>query len=285
MEHCAIASKGARRSLIGLVALSLLQQALVSGAASAACSEGREELSMLQHSQAMPLSGKSGGRGASLKGKQITLNATQTAEFAKYYDRNLTAMWGKRNQVQTWSLQVETTIEQDAKTVFEAVATPNLWPICYPNTLSVGGLGHKPMDPETPAGMLLEKFQWAGELYSLFRYQVADYVPWEFLTFDGALIFTAFDMVGGGNLTQEMVDSILGRFQYNISEVAPNRTRWIRTVYFYPTDASPVTAAAFNAAMRFVFPYQEKGAPMYVDCVKRFMATPSWKSELYHDSN
>ncbi|CAE7426103.1 unnamed protein product [Symbiodinium natans] len=216
-----------------------------------------------------------------LSGETHILSEEETAEYSSWFTSDLLPKWENRNLESTWKLQTTITIKQPAQTVFDAIMTSNMWPVCYPNTLSVGGFSHQPFTPETPAGMILEKFLWAGAFYSLFRYQVEDYQPPSFATFDGAIIFSVGDVIA-----QDAVDTIGGRFQYNLTSTGPNETSWTRTVYFYQDkSATLLQQTAFATMMNTViFPAQKKGAPQYVNCAKIFLETPGWERELWGSS-
>lgn len=109
-----------------------------------------------------------------LDGSTTILSAEQTAEYMSWYTEDLLPKWQNKKESSLWTLQTTISIKQPAQKVFDAIMTSNMWPVCYPNTLSVGGFSHTPFTPETPKGMILEKFLWAGAMYSLFRYQVRD---------------------------------------------------------------------------------------------------------------
>lgn len=213
-----------------------------------------------------------------LDGSTTILSAEQTAEYMSWYTEDLLPKWQNKKESSLWTLQTTISIKQPAQKVFDAIMTSNMWPVCYPNTLSVGGFSHTPFTPETPKGMILEKFLWAGAMYSLFRYQVEDYEPPTFATFDGAMIFTVGDLIA-----QNSINTIGGRFQYNLTSLGPNETNWTRTVYFYQDkSASMIQQMEFATMMNTViFPAQKKGAPQYVNCVKIFLETPGWEKELW----
>ncbi|CAE7519443.1 unnamed protein product [Symbiodinium pilosum] len=215
-------------------------------------------------------------------GSTTIMSEEETAQYSSWFTSDLLPKWENRRLSSTWKLQTHVTIKQPAQAIFNAIMTSNMWPVCYPNTLSVGGFSHKPFTPETPPGMILEKFLWAGAFYSLFRYQVEDYQPPTFATFDGAIIFSVGDLIA-----QDAIDTIGGRFQYNLTEVGPNETNWTRTVYFYQDkSASLFQRTQFGTMMgTVIFPAQEKGAPQYVNCVKIFLETPGWEQELWGSSS
>jgi len=219
--------------------------------------------------------GMAGGLGWSNDSNHKMLPAqTYTNAWAsKQYHQDLSSRYA--NRMDQFTISREIVINRSIAEVFSAVTTSQLWRICYPETVAVGGITHRPFKK---GDLLLEKFLFAGMLYTQFRYEVDEYKPPTRATFHGDVIImnSAMEKLFGSEL-----GNVAGTFEYDLTEISPNVTHWKRQVHFYHFVDSWGTKMAFKAFMNTIQLSQERGATLFVECVKEFMHLPDYRLELY----
>jgi len=189
------------------------------------------------------------------------------------YDMNLTELYRKRQGVVTISRIVEIPLPIDE--VFDAVTTLQMWRICYPNTLAVGGITHRPF---ARGDLLLERFLFSGLIFNQFRYEVDELDKPTRALFHGKIIMANEAMqvsIGEG------IEGIGGSFEYDLVATNDTSTKWRRNVHLYRHRDNPATHVAFSAYLVMVRDSQERGASLFVQCVRDFLQSKDYKRELY----
>lgn len=175
---------------------------------------------------------------------------------------------------ETYTLENTIEINRPIQEVFDAVTTTKLWELCYPETLSVGGVTKRPFKK---GDLILERFMFAGEIFSVFQYEVDEYDPPYHITFHGIQLMTQslLEVALGG-----LLDHICGTFDYDLESLGENKTRWVRKLHLYHTGGL-AAKAAYKMYMARVLRSQKKGAQIFVENTKHFLEQDDYKVELY----
>jgi len=201
-------------------------------------------------------------------------------EATSAYDRDLSERWGGRLEPEHTSIANEVVIHRNISDVFRAITTSSLWVTCYPETVGVGGTTKRPFKA---GDLVLEKFMFAGTDYSVIRYQVATYTPPHKIVFHGDRILVGQTLLHSLADWLGVTEQIGGTFEYDLEELQPNLTKWVRRVHFYHNMSTG------NLLGRFMYRYalnkyihsQQYGAALYVECTRRMLETEGWETELF----
>ena len=185
---------------------------------------------------------------------------------------DLPARWNKRKD--TYTLENTIEINRPIQEVFDAVTTTRLWELCYPETLSVGGTTKRPFKK---GDLVLERFMFAGSLFSVFQYHIDEYDPPNHVTFHGIQLMT--DSMAE-RIMGSVIDHICGTFDYDLTAIDENTTRWVRKLHLYRTGGL-AAKIAYKMYLGHILRSQKKGAQIFVENVKQFMEKDDYKSELY----
>lgn len=181
------------------------------------------------------------------------------------------AAWQKKKG--TYILQDVIEIDAPPEDVYEAVMTSRLWTSVYPNTLSTGGVTWRPF---ARGDLVYERFLFAGCIYSIFQYEVAE-DRGDYALFHGRQAFTN-PLIQG--CVGPCLGNVHGSFEYWLDDLGSNRTRWTRNVYYYYTGG-PWNGCVLYPYLCTVLRSQSFGADVYVQGVKRFVESPEWRHELF----
>lgn len=175
----------------------------------------------------------------------------------------------KRKKTYTLTNTVE--INLPIKDVFNAITTSHIWVSCYPETLSVGGITKRPFKAND---LIIERFMFAGGLFSCFQYEVDEYVSPNRITFHGEQLMTN-DILE--RLLGPWLRNIGGTFEYQLE--GDNITKWTRKLHLY-YNGGFFTHLIYRIYLMRILRSQKKGAALFVNNVKRFLESPDYKKEL-----
>jgi hypothetical protein len=156
-------------------------------------------------------------------------------------------------------------ISRPFKEVTKAVLTPDLWRLCYPETIALGGVSRRPMKP---GDIILEKFVFNGMWYVVFRYTVETDDISGVVRFHGIPAFTNALLQ---NNFQFVLDAIGGTFEYRFKDLNGRTTEWTRDLYLYTTSSNPIIRLLFWFAVSQVQESQERGASLFLECSKMML--------------
>lgn len=155
-------------------------------------------------------------------------------------------------------------INRNLSVVADAVLAPQLWTLCYPETLGVGGVSRRRV---RPGDVIFEKFLFAGIFYVVFRYDVetVELKHPGIVRFHGIVVFSN-DIIQ--RYFQWVVDQIGGTFEYKFNLVNSTSTEWQRDLYIYTTSHSWTVRSMFWLAIATIRSTQQKGATQFLACTK-----------------
>jgi hypothetical protein len=166
-------------------------------------------------------------------------------------------------------------IHRPIQEVFDAVSTPQLWRVCYPETVAVGGVTKRPIKK---GDMVLEKFLFGGIYYTMFRYEV------EIVESPVALRFHGIQAMSN-MLAESVLGNVLrkvgGTFDYKFTKIDEHTTEWQRDLYLYTTADDWFGTLMFKMFYTFIIGSQEKGATLFVNCAKTILESEDYQRELF----
>ena len=173
------------------------------------------------------------------------------------------------------TLENSIVINKNIQEVFDSVTTSRLWPLCYPETVAVGGVTSRPF---IKGDLIIEKFLYASSIYSVIQYNVDEYDPPNKVTFHGKIVMTSqwLNFFFGSQMK-----NIGGTFEYNLKSLSDDVTHWDRKIHFYYTGGF-LNKLFFNAYLAFVWPNQKIGAQSFVENVKWLLENNQHYRELWN---
>ena len=169
----------------------------------------------------------------------------------RFYDRQASFLLSRRVR-----------IHRSADKVYQAVLSPQLWTLCYPETIDVGGVSRRPVRKND---VIIEKFLFAGMFYVTFRYDVERADPSSLVRFHGIIIFI-------NSIIQQLfpgtIQEIGGSFEYAFDVIDSHTTEWQRDLYLYTTSKSILGKMLFWLVVSWVRDSQERGATQFLECTK-----------------
>jgi len=166
------------------------------------------------------------------------------------------------NRTETFLLTRRVNIKQPAEDVFAAVMAPQLWTLCYPETLAVGGVSRRRI---REGDVVFEKYLFNGLAYVVFRYDVEKADPNNLVRFHGIPVFA-------NTLIHRYFDWVLheigGSFDYTFQKVNAMETIWIRDLYLYTTSQTWFGKFIFWLTVAWIRDRQEAGATQFLECTK-----------------
>jgi hypothetical protein len=182
----------------------------------------------------------------------------------RFYDRQETFLLSRR-----------ISINRPAEQVYQAVLSPQLWTLCYPETLAVAGVSKRRV---RPGDVIIEKFLFNGMFYVMFRYDVESADPDSLVLFHGIIVFANSILQ---RLFPTMLQEIGGSFDYKFEVISPGVTEWQRDLYLYTTSKSLIGKALFWLVVTWIRETQERGATQFVECTKLMLE--SFNGDLWAD--
>ena len=189
------------------------------------------------------------------------------------------ACWDKRvkeHDVPVPEMSVD--IDIGRRELFHALATPNLWAVCAPATVGVGGITKRPFKA---GDLVLDKELGAGSAYNIVQYQIDDTHAPRNLTYTGKYISVA-DTAFNKQLPDHVHPGFGARYEYVLEKLSKHSTRWTRKLTFYFDEGVTLeerNAWGYNGMSVSHAPYDH--TTLYFQCVKQFLETKDYGYELY----